>query len=442
MVDAVDPRKFLVKDCAVKGASGAQAERSSFFEALGKVGDLEALNSVNSDIGQGLRSLESVANQIRQGEGVPQIFRDATVSIDNGADAVLETVGFDPNQVRNVVSGFSPQVTNRAVGQARAIYERVRQGNFQIRDIPEAVQDFRNLSQLVKGIFVPRGGSANSNTVVCEPSPFARDLIAYAPKHKFMFVVEFVFTQPHQAEYAELNFAFVIKRTTRPTISFDYDEVNFYNYRSKVLKRMEYEQMSMTFYDDMQDNALAFYNNYLRAISPVSRIETVGNGKNKLFEEAGMVFDDGINSAGTRNVDRGNPAIKNIIDYVQLFHIAEGGKYVDVYRFDDPKILRLNLDELDMTDTGQGTEVSIDFSYGAMALQPRVPIQNLATTITGLTQGGIYPLQPKIDGDVNPKDPDFVPADRTSSVNFGFDTPPSFDTDVDIPFATSPTLSA
>lgn len=391
---ADDPRKYLQDTCGPVGNPiFARTRKRDFFRTLGKVGDLEVFNRSpdGTKIGQGLRTLETISNQIRLGQGAPRIFQDPNTSREAGQDAVLNEVGIDPVETRRNGVRFNPAVANRALGQADAIYERVRQGNFEMRDIPEAIQDFKNLAQLLGGIFTPLPGEYGRDKR-CGPSPYARDLIALAPKHKFMFVTEYIFSAPFQAAFNDLDFAFVVKRTTRPNINFEYEDVNYYNFRTKALKRSEYQPMTMTFYDDMRDHALRFYNNYLQLISPVSR--SVGNGSQNFFEEAGMSFDPfGPNSASTTAV--GDTA-KTIIDFINIYHIIEGGKFVDVYRFDNPKIQSMQLDDLDMADGNSGTEVTIEFIYDGLLILPRQPIEEYATKLTDLTDGGIFPIKPRL----------------------------------------------
>jgi hypothetical protein len=379
---ACDPRK----------RAGAQQEKSEFFRTLGKIGDIEALNSVDSNIGQGLRALETISNQLRIGGAVPSVWSDEETSVEAGADAVYEAVDIDPNTAKEVGTRFNPGVLNRAQGQAEAIYERVRQGNFEIRDVPEAIQDFRNLSQLVGGIFTPRREVSESDiqrSKICDPSPWAIDLINLAPKHKFMFVVEFHFTEDYVSAFSDLEFAFVIKRSTRPNISFEYEDINYYNFRTKVLKRSEYQPMQMTFYDDMLDNALRFYNRYLQIISPISR--SVGDGTSTLFEESGMTFDQsgGPNSSSINAV--GNTT-KTIIDYINVYHLIHGGRQVDIYRFDNPRLQTMQLDDLDMTDTGAGTEVTIEFNYDGLLIQPSFDVRDFRDNITAATDAGTYAI--------------------------------------------------
>ena len=386
---ALDPRSKLQPNCPTP--AGNQQRKTEFFRTLGNVGDLEVLNNANNEIGQGLRTLETISNQIRLGEGAPNVFRDENTSQQAGEDAVLNQVGIDSNKARNDGTRFNPAVANRALGQANAIYERVRQGNFEVRDVPEAIQDFGNLKQLIQGIFTPKSNESDKRKI-CFPSPYATDLIALAPKHKFMFVVEFVFNERFSSLFSQLEFAFVIKRSTRPQIQFEYEDINYYNFRTKVLKRSEYQPMTMTFYDDMKDNSLKFYNNYLQSISPISNFFAPG-GK-ALYEEFGMSFRDAFHSASVTAVD---DTLKTIIDHCYLYHITEGGKYIDSYRFDNPRIQNMQLDDLDMTDGSTGTEVSIEFNYDALLIEPYRAIDEFIPTLTDITDAGLYPISPRFE---------------------------------------------
>ncbi len=394
---ADSPKKFLVKDCPT---ADMETEKSSFFRTLGKIGDIEALNNVNGQIGEGLRALETVSNQLRLGKGVPTIWSSASTSIENGANAVLGTVGIDPNAARSLGQRFNPGVLNRAVGQAEQIYDRVRQGNFEIRDVPEAIQDFGNLGQLIKGVFTPssQAPTAKEPPGGCPPSPYAVDLINLAPKHKFLFVVEFVFTAEYQAQFTAQgvkDFAFVIKRTTRPNMTFEYEDVNYYNFRTKVLKKSEYQPMTMTFYDDLTDNVLRFYTRYMQIISPISR--SVGDGTSNLFEESGMTFDQGggVNSASINAV---GDTTKTIIDYVNLYHIVNAGRQVDVYRFDNPRLHTMTLDDLDMAEGSTGSEIAVEFNYDGLNIMPGQDIREF-TNLQPATSVGLYPIAPRFGGD-------------------------------------------
>lgn len=255
-------------------------------------------------------------------------------------------------------------------------------------------------------------------TIGC-PTNYAIDLIERAPKHKFMFVAEFVleppFDQLFSPQEAE-DLAFVVKRSGRPNITYDYEEVNFYNFRTKVAKRIEYQPVTMSFYDDKRSGALSFLNKYMRIISPLSS-QGASTELYKLFEESGMSFDDISRWTGStggyyqvdRNLRRAQgpgsgftvperqPGIgefpaTTIIQSIRLYHIYDGGAYLDQYTFAKPKITEFQLDDLDMTQTGDGNEIAFTFSYDALDIQTRIRAGTLRRRIEELTDAGLHSL--------------------------------------------------
>lgn len=412
---ARDPRFNVVdrnQNCAANKNVLPTTNKKNTLSLLGKVGDLEVLNEVGNDIGQGLRTLGQISDSIRNRNGiVPEVFRGASNAIDAGTDAVLTTLSFNPRQVRDQASRLNPGVANRALGQAEAIYDSVTEGRLdEFEDIPGAIQDFQNLERLVGGIITgnPRREARFRDQCV---SPYARDLVNRAPKHKFMFVVEFVLNEPYAGQFTEdvlKELAFVVKRTSRPNISFDYEEVNYYNFRSKVLKRQEYQPMSMAFYDDHNGKAITFWNRYLEAISPLARFQNAGDSVfQKLLEERGMDFEN--STAGTSSLDpQGGGAsgsATTVIDKIKLYHFYKAGTRFDLYTFSKPKIMELQLDELDMSQS-EGNEVAFTFGYDALFMETGLLTnQAISNEIDQLTEQGDYPLRPAFEAEVGPPAP-------------------------------------
>lgn len=427
---ALDPRRFLQDHCPPATLPQRSDRERKFFQNLGKVGDLEVLNEANSKIGQGLRTLGDISENVRNNSGpVPSIIRQTGAAVlDTGADFVLNTLQLDARQTREQGIAFSPQVANRALAQAESVYDAVRNGQLdEFEDLPTAIAEFSNLEILLRSIFTNRPARLSKFKDLCVSS-YARDLIDLAPKHKFMFIVEFVFNDPYsgsvgaQVSNKELNFAFVIKRSTRPQIMFDYEDVNLYNFRTRVLKRMEYQPMSMVFYDDIQNRTLLFYENYLKAVSPISRIDPTESDPNS-FDERGMDFINFTGDDGAPNIFQGgfsasistlNPGTttspnntpltpKTVINHVNLYHLVNAGRAVDVYSFGAPKITELQLDDLDMTDSGEGNEVSMAFVYDNMFLRANVPIEQVMVSdnLTDLTNIGQFPIEPNLSASIS-----------------------------------------
>jgi hypothetical protein len=431
---ALDPRTFLVTNCDTnkKGLTAATKKRD-FFSALGKAGDLEVLNSVGGGrIGEGLRTLSSVSDAVRTGRSVVpgregdelfnttlgRIANTALDAVNNGANVVLDTVGLG-NAVEKV-QGLNPGVANRAFGQGKAIFERVKQGNFELRDIPEALQDFQNLEKLARGIFTPPPSETARDLKLCGASPYAMDLIRMAPKQKFLFVLDIKFRQPYQLwQNIGKDMAFVVKQSTRPTVEFEYDEINMYNFRTRVPKRTIYPPMTLTFYDDNQNNANLFYTAYLRAMSPIANITgntSVAEYQNRSMDRnpvKGTTFGDNAGK-GTTTMFEGaaslgalDGGVENILSEVRLFHIFEYGRLMNVYNFYHPKILRMNLDDLTMMESGAGSEMSIEFAYDGLYVNPNYALnyEDKDFDIVTLTSpaggdGTLNPIRPNFGGDV------------------------------------------
>ncbi len=412
---AQDPRNFTVdRACLPAKDILSASNKKDAFSLLGKVGDLEVLNNGGSDIGKGLRTLGSISDSVRNRSGiVPDVFRTVTGAVDAGADTVLNTVGFNPRQVRDTVSRLNPGVANRAVGQAEAIYDSVRNGRFdEFDDIPGAIQDFTNLEGLVRGIFTGETRREDRFKDQCV-SPYAMDLVSRAPKHKFMYVVEIVLNEPYVSAFNAIQeniaeeLAFVTKRAARPNISFDYEEVNYYNFRSKVLKRHEYQPIAMSFYDDHNGKAITFWNNYLRAVSPQAEFGPAGSGTStSLLEASGMNFEPGADLSGSAQSSSGTSSLLSdangvtpttVINHINLYHFYKSGTTYDIYTFINPKITELQLDELDMTQTGDGTEVAITFSYDALYMETALETdQETSNDMAALTDAGAFEFRPPV----------------------------------------------
>ena len=82
----------------------------------------------------------------------------------------------------------------------------------------------------------------------------------FRPKLKFMFYVDFML----KPEFSELanefwarNMSFNAKTVDRPKLSFEFEDINQYNFKTKVVKGSKYEDVSITFYDDSSNSVIA-----------------------------------------------------------------------------------------------------------------------------------------------------------------------------------------
>jgi hypothetical protein len=405
----MDPRNFSVKPCPAAFAAKSSADigsavsdRRNTINSIGKIGDLEVLNSVGAGaIGTGLRTIASVSNSIRTGCGaLPSTIGD---SVDQGANWILDHLGISPTVIQTL-QDFNPDVANRAWGQAKQVFQQVQQGHFKITDIPYYLQDFQDLERLARGIYTPGDDRLNALTPRCEASPYAVDMIARAPKYKFLFMVQFITA----AGYSELDsimrgMAFVVKKSSRPKITYQTENVNFYNFRTKVIIKSEFEEMSMTFHDDILNNTTAFYTAYLKAMTPISNMSPETASTQDSFEQLGMSFKDNTlsksggdqatsnkyaASIGPLNNDNKQGVFKEII----LYHVYDYGLMVNVYHFLNPKITQLMPDDVDMSISNEGSELGITFVYDSVYVETK-SMKDLDDLFRGAQSDAVYQLR-------------------------------------------------
>jgi len=397
---AQDPRiQFSVKNCPQSSNQSVieDTKKRDFFNSLGKVGDIEALNRFgDGKISAGLRTLSKISDSVRTGE------TDSAI-IPNDAGYVFETIEISPNDAAKA-GQFNPGVLNRATGQAESIVDQVKGGKFSLDKIPGVFTDLQNLGTLVDGVYTEGDTTRIKDIQICGASPYAIDLIRYAPKYKFLFVVQIQLDKKYQdlftdrdGEKTEQSLAFVVKTSTRPNVTIEHEEINMYNFWTRIPKRTVFEPITMKFYDDIKGKAHKFYSTYLTKISPITR--TGGMNKAGIISvpwlEANSMNPNTKGVTSTASIGALSGVNTSIITEIRLFHIIDYGREMTIYHFHHPKMLSMNLDELDMANSGDGNEIELQFAYDAMHITPSFGVGNL----TDLTGGDtvLYPIKPNDD---------------------------------------------
>ena len=129
---------------------------------------------------------------------------------------------------------------------------------------------------------------------------YADDLLDVGVKPKFLYKVKFIINPKTGMSADEITLLqkaqFLIKTIDKPTIQMEYQDVNYYNFRTKVLTKVTYSPLNMVFFDDASNYVTNFFVKYLGYISPVfNRYST------ELPERAGMAtaFKDASASSRT-----------------------------------------------------------------------------------------------------------------------------------------------
>jgi hypothetical protein len=217
------------------------------------------------------------------------------------------------------------------------------------------------------------------------------------PKLKFNFTVTFKFRYPLSNELQNSmttngltdEVTFAIKQASRPNPIVSYQDVNFYNYRTKVATKMDFGTVQLTFYDDVGNVAHNIFESYLKALSPIANLNE--NFADLLYNDKQGPRNKNFNTDGTENGASGSGSIgplshatstaggeSGLIQTITLRHwfISQierrGGEqeevanlqYVD-YHFLNPKIINMSLDELDMTQSDVNT-LMLNFIYDSV----------------------------------------------------------------------------
>jgi len=360
----------------------------------------------NEAVNKGLVVLAGMGKSIKEGNisAVPSIFRGAVlsagnsqllggaVSIEQGGNAVLQEVGINPNLLSQF--GISPgQIVNNGLNMAKSVFTDVVNGGFSLNSITAAVKKpFEELSDLLGNSPVGTATADESKN----PSPYAVDKSSKYnhPKFKFLFIVEFIFQDDFQTALGENgnNMAFVVRTASRPNVNVEYEDINLYNFRTKIPKYTEYQPISMAFFDDQSNQTTSFYKKYLELLIPNMSIPEASID---LYESSSLNFTDDkdtspFSSSSLQSLP-GKSGHKNIIKSVRLFHIWGWGQYVNVYKFHNPKISEINVSDLDM-ETNDLCEIQIQFSYDGLNIETNTAAGNNISLDPGNPDAGGYDI--------------------------------------------------
>lgn len=103
-----------------------------------------------------------------------------------------------------------------------------------------------------------QAAAKNAQIGVWEPTKYAARVAEsnLRPKNKFLFKVKFELFEDVKQAISVLqpdvydivkDLTFVVKQIDLPTVQFDYQDVNMYNFRTKVLKSISYRDLNVTF---------------------------------------------------------------------------------------------------------------------------------------------------------------------------------------------------
>lgn len=226
----------------------------------------------------------------------------------------------------------------------------------------------------------------------------------FRPKLKFLFKVQFFFTPEVVQAFPDLarnEYTFMIKSVDRPKVDFEYeDDVNQYNYRTKVLKKIRHRELTITFMDDVGNNVFDFFRSLMAIYSPITRDaltrdnDTSALPKFRRFETgSGMAFSgvEGIQSGGGKVIDvahRGaiNTYAGNAIMLIRVKQIfidptdaVDKGQAVssNYYDFINPRLVSFDLDDLNH-ESSDPNLLTMQFDYDWLEMTKNKGLQSLS----------------------------------------------------------------
>lgn len=174
---------------------------------------------------------------------------------------------------------------------------------------------------------------------------YADDLIAHAPKFKFLFKVTF-------EGFGDNQFSFFVHRCDKPKVLMNHIDVNFYNFHSRVLTSVIYQPLSMTLLDETGNSVNNFFVAYMATVS--------GTGSGNWGVDAGF---GAASSTKPYEGNRGYSSGKKVI----IEQVFANGIYSNLFELINPRIEAFDFDELNMEDSSTGSMLNLTLSYDALS---------------------------------------------------------------------------
>jgi hypothetical protein len=233
-----------------------------------------------------------------------------------------------------------------------------------------------------------------SGPMVRDVSAYAKDLARWenSPKHKFLFITE-IDIHPFYVGIADMaRFALLTQTASRPKLKFEHQEFNEYGIRKGVLTKTSFEPINLSFIDDNDNSAMQFFTNVLRLMSPITNISnsaTVDQRQYDFRTGQGTITNINTTSRGISVQENGTSEYRpnvyaqssgypgeklarsqvavgsavSIFKSIKIHHVHLYGEAVNTFTFMNPRLLSMDLDDLDMTAGEDVTMLKLSFGY-------------------------------------------------------------------------------
>jgi len=379
--------KFKITD--VKQGQGSQGS-ATFLGAIGKLSNIQALGKAT----KGLTAIHQTA--IAGGPGLTNLINSGGKGV---VDFVARVGGSDEqgnptltgNDVFGAINKINPSTVNSAVAAGDDIVDKLKNGEFNLETIPQYTRDFANLFKLGARLLDPFFKKKPETVIEVQSHPnYAQDYVDIfgGPKFPWKYAVKFDYNPTYQ-QIGDLPAAFMVKSCDRPQVEYDTEDVNYYNYRSKLIKKTSFKPISMSFYDDQLSSVLAFINTYMQIMIPITNIskDTTSQGIYDGKDINGLInsFDRSNqhngkktapelpvhNNAASLSIMDDSTVTQSILSQITIYHFTHGGAFCDVYRLINPKIIDMQLDQLNNA-TNDASAITVTWAYDNINIIPLI----------------------------------------------------------------------
>ena len=188
------------------------------------------------------------------------------------------------------------------------------------------------------------------------------EILREIPRQKFMFWVRFVMANDEQTTDANdlsrwnKGISYRVKSVERPKVSIKSETLNQYNKKRVVQSGVDYNPITIKFYDTISDSVLNMFQKYISFYYGDFTKENVDWVHDQTSEEMNM----GNGYWGYYNTQTDT----NSSYYFERLEIYTfGGGVWNTWHLIHPKIVDFSPDDLDYTDVGTPSEISMSLAY-------------------------------------------------------------------------------
>jgi len=280
--------------------------------------------------------------------------------------------------ISNVIKSTGVQLENEAYRQfGAAVQDQVRG---QLGTV------FRT-DQSAPGTISAEAAARNIRPGGYNPTKYAANITSgaggYNPKTKFLFKVKFSFVPEIGRLLSTLNnsilkdlnekLTYVVKQIDLPKVQMDYEDVNLYNFKTKILTNTSFREVNLSFYDDVSNTSLSFINTYFQLLVPITRNRYPLRTR---LEDYGFSFTQALSKVNTSlrgHLPDNNSQIISEMIIEQFYFTFDQNvpKPIDAYKvnqftFTNPRITTLDISDQDYENGSAANIVSVIMNFDSI----------------------------------------------------------------------------